>query len=125
ELWGRSLPSKMQSDPPGWSIKYPEEIVERWLPAVSQGGQTAERYAESIARAAEDMRAEAASPEALREIIVPELTQRLNTIIEQMRPYMEVDKAFHDRLIRIARDPSDLLHDQVVQTIQPLLTAYY
>ena len=29
ELWGRALPPHMQASPPGWSIKYPEEIL-RW-----------------------------------------------------------------------------------------------
>ncbi|MCH8151134.1 MAG: prolipoprotein diacylglyceryl transferase [Planctomycetes bacterium] len=27
ELWGRALPGKMQADPPWWSVKYPEEIL--------------------------------------------------------------------------------------------------
>lgn len=27
ELWGERLPDAMQADPPGWAIKYPEEIL--------------------------------------------------------------------------------------------------
>jgi len=30
ELWGRPLPAAMQTEPPWWSVKYPEEIA-RWL----------------------------------------------------------------------------------------------
>jgi phosphatidylglycerol:prolipoprotein diacylglycerol transferase len=28
ELWGKPLPASMQSDPPWWSVKYPEEILQ-------------------------------------------------------------------------------------------------
>ena len=28
ELWGRALPATMQADPPGWSVKYPDEMLE-------------------------------------------------------------------------------------------------
>ncbi len=28
ELWGRPLPATMQADPPGWSVKYPDEMLE-------------------------------------------------------------------------------------------------
>jgi phosphatidylglycerol:prolipoprotein diacylglycerol transferase len=29
ELWGRALPGSMQGSPPWWSVKYPQEILER------------------------------------------------------------------------------------------------
>ncbi len=29
ELWGRALPESMQGSPPWWSVKYPQEILER------------------------------------------------------------------------------------------------
>ena len=33
ELWGRPLPASMQQNPPFWSIKYPEEILQ-WDPRI-------------------------------------------------------------------------------------------
>lgn len=32
ELWGKALPAAQQANPPWWSVKYPQEIIERWLP---------------------------------------------------------------------------------------------
>lgn len=35
ELWGRPLPASMQADPPWWSVKYPDELLD---PAFPNGG---------------------------------------------------------------------------------------
>lgn len=32
ELWGKALPASMQGNAPWWSVKYPQEIIERWVP---------------------------------------------------------------------------------------------
>ncbi len=38
ELWGKALPAEMQANPPWWSLKYPEEILQSprsWEPRLS------------------------------------------------------------------------------------------
>ncbi|MFM1833115.1 MAG: prolipoprotein diacylglyceryl transferase [Planctomycetota bacterium] len=32
ELWGRPLPAAMQADPPAWSVKYPDELLDPAFP---------------------------------------------------------------------------------------------
>ncbi len=60
ELWGRALPAAAQDDPPWWSVKYPQEVLDSDFPnraaldqlrAVVPGGET---FYDNIVRAIQD-----------------------------------------------------------------------
>lgn len=70
ELWGKPLPASMQSDPPWWSIKYPDEVLLGTIdlttvaPHVTGSGTLPEMTADAIRRGDGEVVAE----------IVPQLT---------------------------------------------------
>ncbi|HRQ76404.1 MAG TPA: prolipoprotein diacylglyceryl transferase [Phycisphaerales bacterium] len=124
ELWGRALPQALQSEPPGWSVKYPQEILERWMPALRQGRQTAEQHEAAIARVASDLHI-TVPPDQLAGVVIAELERRLDLIEQQLGPVIGLDQNFYERVVRLARDSGDLLHEQVTSALSPLLTAYH
>ena len=81
ELWGRALPASMQSDPPWWSVKYPEEIFQ--------------------------------------------FNQTRGAALEPLHSVFGGENSFLPSVVAAARDASHPAHQQVVETIRPLLTAYY
>jgi phosphatidylglycerol:prolipoprotein diacylglycerol transferase len=110
ELWGRPLPDAAQSfvvgqgmtgaQPPWWSIKYPQEVVEVWLRAVNE-------------------------PASHSPAVVEAAQQRLDLLIEKLSPLLGLDDGLWARIEQAARDVSRKDHDQVVSVLQPLLTAHY
>ncbi|UCD75496.1 MAG: prolipoprotein diacylglyceryl transferase [Phycisphaerales bacterium] len=81
ELWGRALPASMQGNPPWWSVKYPEEILQ--------------------------------------------FDQTRLAALEPLRSAIAGDNSFLTRVVEAARDAADPAHNQVVELLRPLLTAYY
>jgi phosphatidylglycerol:prolipoprotein diacylglycerol transferase len=77
ELWGRALPERMQADPPWWSIKYPQEILERGFAHTRE--------------------------------------------VDTLRSIIPGDELFYANVLRAAGEGNR----QVIETVQPLLTAYY
>ena len=77
ELWGRALPESMQANPPWWSVKYPQEILER---SFTKHGE-----------------------------------------LEGLRSVVAGDDTFYANVVRAAGEGNQ----QVIETVQPLLTAYY
>lgn len=84
ELWGRSLPTPMQDNPPWWSVKYPSEITEVWLSD-------------------------------------PVTHQEKLALIEPLRSSVIGGETFYFNVVSQAQAGNQL----VVETIQPLLTAWY
>jgi phosphatidylglycerol:prolipoprotein diacylglycerol transferase len=126
ELWGKALPPDMQVDPPWWSVKYPQQITERWLAAVNPGPAISEReYADLVAAAATDFNIQASTSNELTEQVMIEAQARLDALREQLGPIVGADDRFLDRVVDLARDTHATLHDQVVSVLKPMLTAYY
>jgi len=110
ELWGRPLPDAMQSyvgargltgvDPPWWSIKYPQEVIESWLRAVDEPL----RHAPAVVAAAQ---------------------QRLDALVERLGPVLGLDDRLWARIEQVARDVGDKDHEVVTSALGPMLTAHY
>ena len=77
ELWGKALPENMQGNPPWWSVKYPQEILESDF--ANRGG------------------------------------------LEGLRSVVSGGDLFYANVVRAAGEGNQ----QVIETVQPLLTAYY
>jgi len=122
ELWGRPLPADMQRDPPWWSVKYPTEITEHWMPAAGNAPSVRD---ELMRRIAMDFNIQADNTAPLREQVAAEATQRLQMIEMQLRPELGYTDRFWMKLLDAAKDAGDSAHQQVVETIRPMLTAYY
>lgn len=140
ELWGKPLPPNMQSpqaDPPWWGVKYPEQITERWLSAVNPpASMKPDAYNELLHRVAADFNIDVAGtvitgtgrasvPPDVQALILEESRRRLDIVQDQLAPILTIDSSFFDRVVMLAKDASATSHNQVVQVIQPLLTAYY
>jgi phosphatidylglycerol:prolipoprotein diacylglycerol transferase len=104
ELWGKALPPQAQRDPPWWSIKYPQEVTEVWLPLSTQDHYTGMGSA----------------PEA-----AIEATRKLQDLQHVLGDRIEQDLQFFPRIVNIALDSSHALHTEVVATLRPMLTAYH
>lgn len=122
ELWGRPLPETMQDNPPWWSVKYPTEITRHWLPASTNDPELSDEFMQRIAM---DFHITAANTTELRELVAAESAERLRDIEAQLRPALGLGDRFYTHLLDAARDASDSAHHAVVETIRPLLTAYY
>jgi phosphatidylglycerol:prolipoprotein diacylglycerol transferase len=129
ELWGKALPATMQANPPWWSVKYPQQIIERWLAIVQPSPTMSEsERADLVAAAAADFNIDVpagAAPGELAGRVTAEAQSRLHALEQQLGSLMEVDDRFLDRVIEIARDSHASLHEQVVSVLKPMLTAYY
>jgi phosphatidylglycerol:prolipoprotein diacylglycerol transferase len=129
ELWGKPLPPHMQSpqaDPPWWGVKYPEQITERWLTVVNPPRETAaEDYTQLLHSAAADFNIQSAAPSELQTMVVDEARRRLDIVQDQIAPLIGMDDSFFHRVVTLAKDTGSASHDQIVQVIKPLLTAYY
>lgn len=125
ELWGKSLPPGMQDHPPWWSVKFPQEVIERWLSAAQPLPDTDPReHADLIAAAAHDFNIQAPSAE-LTQLVAAEAQHRLDVLVQQLGPVVGMDGNVLQRIVDISRDASVPLHGQVVATLKPMLTAYY
>jgi len=124
ELWGKPLPEAMQSNPPSWSVKYPMQIIEHWLAVLQQGRQSNAEYADLISKVADDFHIHASQSE-LPALVAGAAQQKLDIVQQQLGPVVGVDNLFFERIVDLARDSHAPLHQQVVQTLKPLLTAYY
>ena len=100
ELWGKELPAGMQQSPPWWSIKYPQEVTEVWLPV-------------------------AANPEAHDPETIAAAQSKIDAVTSALGDKLDAGSNFFLRVVDIARDSSHALHSEVVATLKPLLTAYY
>jgi phosphatidylglycerol:prolipoprotein diacylglycerol transferase len=124
ELWGKALPQHMQQSPPGWSVKYPTQILERWLPLVDPRDMTPAEHADLVQTAATDFGISAPASELAGQVIV-EAQRRLDEVQHQLMPLLGSGDRFFSRVVAAATDAGVQAHDQVVQAISPLLTAYY
>ena len=124
ELWGRPIPPSMQAAPPWWSVKYPTQILERWLPVVERGAQPDEHYAKLISRAAADFSIHAPSAELTGQV-VNEAQHRLGVVLDQLSAVLPASETILDDVVRIAGDANAKAHGQVAEVLRPLLTAYY
>jgi phosphatidylglycerol:prolipoprotein diacylglycerol transferase len=125
ELWGKALPASMQANPPWWSIKYPQEIKESWRALLRPpDDMDPGKHADLVAAAAADfnIHTNAADP---TQLVIEEAQRRLDALAQHFGPMFGFDERFFDRLIEIARDAHAQSHQQVVQFIKPMLTAYY
>lgn len=132
ELWGKPLPPHMQSPhavPPWWGIKYPEQITERWLAVVNPPQDMApEDFNQLLHSVAADFNIHPSSPGATSELnamVVEEARRRLDIVQDQLAPVLGMDSSFFDRVVALAKDATSTSHDQIVQALNPLLTAYY
>lgn len=125
ELWGKALPASMQTDAPWWSVKYPMQIIERWAGVIQPNiGMSEKAYADLVAASASDFNISAPAPE-LTARVVEEAQRRIDALSQQLGPVIGMDDRFLERVVDIARDSSATTHLQVVQSLKPLLTAYY
>jgi phosphatidylglycerol:prolipoprotein diacylglycerol transferase len=125
ELWGRPIPESMQVNPPWWSVKYPQQISDRWLAVVERAPHVRDdEYADLVTAAASDFNIHA-PPGELTEQVVHEAQRRLDVLGQQLQPVIGFDSRFFARVEEIARDAQHTLHGTVVATLKPLLTAYY
>ncbi len=125
ELWGRAIPASMQAEPPWWSVKYPQQITERWQMVVQPLSSTSEaEYADLIAASAADFNIHAPQTE-LSQQVIDEAQRRLDALSQQLGPVIGGDDRFWERLVEIARDSDSSLHVQVTSVLKPMLTAYY
>jgi len=125
ELWGKALPATMQSPAPWWSIKYPQQITERWLAIVQPPlAMTAAERDDLVAVAAADFNIHAPGADMAMQVVA-EAQHRLDLLYQQLGPVIGVDDRFLDRVVEIARSGQSSSHDQVVGVLKPLLTAYY
>ena len=124
ELWGKALPPERQHSPPWWSVKYPTQIVERWLPLVDRVDMTQAEHADLVRTAATDFGIDPHSGE-LTTLVVAEAQRRLNDVQQQLMPLLGSGDRFLGRVVAASTDTGSQAHDQVVQAISPLLTAYY
>lgn len=128
ELWGKALPASMQGQPPWWSVKYPQQVIERWLVAAQPSPMMEQKeYADVIAAAAYDFNIHAPAPGSaeLTQQVMNEAQHRLDTLVQQLEPVVGMHGDVLQRIVDIARDSSESLHGQVVSTLKPMLTAYY
>lgn len=100
ELWGKALPGEMKGNPPWWSVKYPQEVLEVWVPVAADKS--------------------AAGTEPARVAI-----EKLTSLDVALGDAVGLGRDFYTNIVTIALDHTHELHAQVVQTLQPMLTAYY
>ena len=125
ELWGKPLPEAIQSNPPWWSVKYASQITEHWLPVVHQGNQPHAEYADLISKVADDFHIQA-PPAELPDMVVAAAQHQLDIVQQQIGPLLGgVDDLFYERIVYLAHDSHAATHQQIVQALRPLLTAYY
>jgi phosphatidylglycerol:prolipoprotein diacylglycerol transferase len=118
ELWGKALPLSMQTNSPWWSVKYPQEIVEHWLPVSLD---PAKPKLDLIRHIALDFNVSTALPEAgLRQAVAQEASKRL-AMLEPLHGLFGDGRDFYDRVIHAATHGNAT----AIQSIKPLLTAYY
>lgn len=99
ELWGKAIPADMQQNPPWWSIKYPQEVLEVWLPVATSKTE---------------------SPEA-----VAQAEAKIEALVAALETKVQGGSHFFEHVVAIARDSSHKLHHDVVAVLEPMLTAYY
>jgi len=104
ELWGKALPPEAQINPPWWSVKYAQEVTEVWLPLSTQDNYDG---VSPVPQAALDATAH-----------LQDLQHIFGSRIEQ-------DMHFFHRIVDIALNHTHALHAEVVDTLRPMLTAYY
>ena len=121
ELWGRALPESMRGESPAWSVKYPTQITERWLRAadtsVELDGSTVLQIAEDFS-----LPTDGVAIEVLRSQIEDAAIERLDAIepLRNVLPPMSPE-VFPSRVVEEAYEGNE----QVIDTVQPLLTPYY
>jgi phosphatidylglycerol:prolipoprotein diacylglycerol transferase len=117
ELWGKRIPEAMQADPPWWSVKYPEQVTDRWLPiALDPTGVSLDL----VRHCAADFGISAGSDEVLRSLVVDEVGRRLLEL-EPLRDVVTGQADFYSALVHAAMQG----REQVIETMRPLLTAFY
>jgi phosphatidylglycerol:prolipoprotein diacylglycerol transferase len=118
ELWGKALPVSMQSNPPWWSVKYPQEIVEHWAAIALDPNRP---VLDLVRHVAIDFNIDPAQAEpALREAVAQAATDRIAQL-ESLRAIVPDSNGFYDNVVAAAQHGNSM----VVQTVKPLLTAYY
>jgi len=122
ELWGRALPDAMWNNPPWWSVKYPQQVTNHWLAIVSP---RTEPTPELVRRVGSHLNITAPDLPALREAVTAECAQRLDIIQSKLQPVLGGGETFYQRLLNAAQDTSANAHNQVMETLRPLLTPYY
>lgn len=100
ELWGKPIPQDMQANPPWWSIKYVQEIMEVWLPTATNP-------------ATKD------TPAGI------DAAEKLRMIESSLGPVIGMTNDFFERVTHIALSKTSDMHTQVIEALRPLLTAHY
>jgi phosphatidylglycerol:prolipoprotein diacylglycerol transferase len=101
ELWGQPLPAARQSDPPWWSVKYPQEIL-----------QWPDERLEELTGAAAEVGVEPAIWQSL-----------LQTPLRSPEDQLLVDRVLED-IVEAAQSGNQAVIE-VFETLRPTLTAYY
>ena len=80
ELWGRPLPTNLQTDPPAWAVKYPTEITEVWL-------QNPIQYHDELVKL-ETLQSTIVGGNSFHQSIVNEMYAGNSTVIETVQPML-------------------------------------
>ncbi len=125
ELWGKALPTSMQSyppsqtaiQPPWWSVKYPSQITERWQRAFEHAETEKIEFIKTVAR---DFGIIYPDAESLRTEVAAEAARRLGEL-EPLRSELSSLGDFYGHVVEAAYAGNQ----SVIHHITPLLTAYY
>lgn len=124
ELWGKPLHVSVHDNPPWWSVKYPEQITERWLPLLRSERLSHHESMELVARNAADFGISAPAGD-LPSLVLTQIHSRLEAIEQQLGPQIGVDDRFFERVAASAKHVNAELQPQIEAALQPLLTPYY
>jgi len=80
ELWGKPLTEALQTEPPGWSVKYPNEITMSWL-------QSPELFDDKLEQL-ESLRTTVVGGNSFHQTIVDEMYAGNQVVIETVRPLL-------------------------------------
>jgi phosphatidylglycerol:prolipoprotein diacylglycerol transferase len=125
ELWGKALPAVQQTNPPWWSVKYPTEITEIWLPATRITDPADPLHTCFLTDLARDFGIAAPDPGQPISLetgtqVINEAARRLGEL-EQLREHVSSAGDFHANIVAAVYDGNEI----VGRHITPLLTAYY
>ncbi len=80
ELWGKPLPHTLQTNPPSWSVKYPNEITAVWLQSPEQHSQKLDQL--------EPLRTTVVGGDSFYQSLVNEMYAGNQTVIESVQPLL-------------------------------------
>jgi prolipoprotein diacylglyceryltransferase len=85
-----------------------------------------DEYADLVAAAAADFNIQGGLPPGeVTSLVIDETRRRLGVVEDQLSAVIGFDSRFFARVEEIARDTHHALHETVIATLKPLLTAYY